>query len=121
MRFLANENIPMRSVLAMREAGHDVLSISEMSPGIIDEEVMRIGHAEQRVILTFDRDYGELVFRRRLPAPAGVLYLRFAPANPLEPAEYLGRLLTSGIELSGRFTTGDREQVRQRPLVPVDH
>jgi hypothetical protein len=60
--------------------------------------------------------FGELVFRRRLPAPAGVLYLRFLPATPLEPAAYISRLTAAGIELEGRFTTADRDQVRQRPL-----
>jgi len=42
---------------------------------------------EDRIILTFDRDYGDLLFKRRLAPPAGVIYLRFDPATPLEPAE----------------------------------
>ena len=71
MRLLINENIPLASVIALREAGHDVLSISEHSPGIPDELVMAIAHNEQRIVVTFDRDYGELVFRRRLPLPGG--------------------------------------------------
>ncbi len=116
MRLLINENIPLASVSALREAGHDVLSITERSPGIPDESVMAIAHDEKRVVVTFDRDYGELLFRRRLPLPGGVLYLRFLPVSPLEPAEYLARLAAVGIELEGKFTTADREQVRQRPL-----
>lgn len=116
MRLLINENIPLASVAALREAGHDVISITERSPGISDEAVMALAHHEQRIVLTFDRDYGELVFRRQLPLPGGVLYLRFLPVSPLEPADYLARLIESGIELEGRFTTGDREQARQRPL-----
>ena len=116
MRLLINENIPLDSVAALRKAGHDVVSISERVPGIPDASVMEIAHAEQRIVVTFDRDYGELVFRRRLPRPGGVLYLRFLPASPLEPAEYLTRLISSGIELEGNFTTANREQVRQRPL-----
>lgn len=116
MRLLINENIPLASVVALRDAGHDVASITELSPGISDEAVMAIAHDEHRIVVTFDRDYGELIFRKRLPLPGGVLYLRFLPASPLEPAEYLARLIDAGIELEGRFTTGDREQVRQRPL-----
>ncbi|WP_089726355.1 DUF5615 family PIN-like protein [Candidatus Thiosymbion oneisti] len=116
MRLLANENIPLADVLALREVGFDMVSITERSPGIRDEAVMQIAHVERRIIVTFDRDYGELVFRRRLPVPAGVLYLRFLPASPLEIAEYVARLIASGIKLEGKFTTGDREQVRQRPL-----
>ncbi len=101
MRLLANENIPLVSVRILRETGHDVVSITERSPGILDEAVMEIGHTEQRIIITFDRDYGELVFRRRLPAPAGVLYLRFLPMLPLEPAEYVAQLIASVIALKG--------------------
>lgn len=116
MRFLANENIPLASVRALRDAGHHVVSIMEESPGITDEAVMRLAHVEDCVVVTFDRDYGELVFRRQLPVPKGVLYLRFLPSTPLEPAEYIDRLISSGIDLTGRFTVADREQVRQRPL-----
>ena len=117
MRLLINENIPLASVVALREAGHDVVSITECSPGISDEAVMAKAHDERRVVVTFDRDYGELIFRRQLPLPAGVLYLRFLPGSPVEPAEYLVRLIDMGIELEEKFTTADREQVRQRPLV----
>ncbi len=116
MRLLINENIPLASVAALRDVGHDVTSITELSPGISDEAVMAIAHEEKRIVVTFDRDYGELVFRRRLPLPGGVLYLRFLPTSPLEPADYLARLIAAGIELEGKFSTGDREQVRQRSL-----
>jgi len=89
VRLLVNENIPLASVAALREAGHDVASITENSPGISDEAVMQRARADDRIIVTFDSDYGELVFRRRLPTPGGVLYLRFLPENPLEPASYI--------------------------------
>ncbi|NJN46869.1 MAG: DUF5615 family PIN-like protein [Candidatus Competibacteraceae bacterium] len=116
MRLLINENIPLASVAALREAGHDVVSITERSHGISDESVMAIAHAKHRIVVSFDRDYGELTFHRRLPMPSGVLYLRVLPVSALEPAAYLDRLISAGIELEGKFTTGDREQVRQRPL-----
>jgi len=116
MRLLINENIPLASVHALRDDGYDVVSVAERSPGISDAAVMEIAHVEKRIVVTFDRDYGELVFHRQLPLPGGVLYLRFLPRSPLEPAEYLARLIAAGIKLEGRFTTGDKEQVRQRPL-----
>jgi predicted nuclease of predicted toxin-antitoxin system len=116
MRLLANENIPLTSVVELREMGHDVISITERSPGLSDVAVMQLAHDEDRVIVTFDRDYGELVFRQQLPLPGGVLYLRFLPMSGLEPAEYIGRLVASGIELQDKFKTAERDQVRQRPL-----
>ena len=117
MKLLADENIPLASVRSLRELGHDVVSISELSPGISDEEVLRLAHAEDRVIITFDRDFGELVFRRRLPAPAGILYLRFFPQRPPEVTAFISRLIGEGIDLRGRFTTADRRRIRQTVLV----
>lgn len=72
---------------------------------------------EQWVILTFDRDYGELIYRLRLPSPRGIVYLRFRPHTPEEPAVMLLNLLqTEGLELDGQFTVVDRDRIRQRPL-----
>jgi predicted nuclease of predicted toxin-antitoxin system len=100
MRFLANENFPAASVRHLRQSGHDVLYVSENFPSLDDEVVLGRAHDEQRLLLTFDRDYGELIFKRRL-----------------EPAEMLLELLQiPGMEWSGRFTVLTRDQIRQRPL-----
>ncbi|MCY3985560.1 MAG: hypothetical protein OXF23_00735, partial [Candidatus Dadabacteria bacterium] len=64
----------------------------------------------------FDRDYGELIFRRKLPIPAGILYLRFRPVNPDEVAEYISRLINNGVTLEGMFSTADRSRIRQIAL-----
>ena len=53
MRFLANENFPLPSVRLLRQAGYDVASITEDSPGMKDSEVLTRATDEQRVILTF--------------------------------------------------------------------
>jgi len=72
---------------------------------------------EERVILTFDRDYGELIYRLRLRSPRGVIYLRFRPHTPQEPASILLNLLqTEGLQFEERFTVVERDQIRQRPL-----
>ena len=110
----------MRTVRALRSAGEDVLSITESSPGMADDEVLRLASVQGRVIVTFDRDYGDLVFRRGLPPPAGVLYLRFAPKSPRELAAYVIELKASGVQLEGRFTSASRKGIRQRPMRPED-
>lgn len=112
-KLLANENIPLRSVQALRKNGYDVISISERSPGISDENVLQLASTENRVIVTFDRDYGELIFSRKQPVPAGILYLRFRPVNPDEVAEYISRLIKNRVTLEGMFSTADRSRIRQ--------
>ena len=116
MKLLANENIPLKAVWALRSAGEDVLSVTESSPGIADDEVLRLARVQGRVIVTFDRDYGDLVFRRRVPPPAGVLFLRLTPKSPRELATYLIELKGSGVQLEGRFTTASRKGIRRRPM-----
>ena len=116
VRLLANENIPLATVEALRAAGDDVLSVTEDSPGASDEAVIQWARREERIVVTFDRDYGELVFHHRLPPPAGVLYMRFEPKSPKEPAAFVEQLKEDGVELEGRFTVVNRDGIRQRPI-----
>ena len=69
-RFLADENVPLEAVRGLQADGHDVVPVLSVCPGAPDEEVLALGAAQQRVVITFDRDFGELVFRRRLPTPS---------------------------------------------------
>jgi len=117
MRFLADEDFPLASVKRLRVAGHNVVAIVTDCPGVSDREVLMRAVREDRIILTFDRDFGELLFRSRLPAPTGVVYFRLKPASPLEPAEYLMRLLAlPDVSLLQQFTTVGARHVRQRRL-----
>jgi predicted nuclease of predicted toxin-antitoxin system len=117
MRFLANENIPAESVRRLREAGHDVFSISEALAGAKDPEVLARAREEGRILLTFDRDYGELIYRRGLPVPLGIVYLRFVPQAPGDVADLVEQLqATLDLILEGRYTVIDSDRIRQRPL-----
>jgi predicted nuclease of predicted toxin-antitoxin system len=117
MQFLANENFPLPSVKRLREVGYDVFAVVEELSGATDTQVLMRAAKEAWVILTFDKDYGELIFRARLPNPAPVVFFRFTPLNPEEPAELLLHLLEDlHLSLDGRFTVVQRNQVRQRPL-----
>lgn len=116
-RFLADENIPRRAVQALRNTGHDVLAIGEVAPGTPDEQVLAMARSESRILLTFDRDVGELIFAQRVPVPAGVLPLRPAPLQPNEAVDQLlGLLGRRELALDGHFTVVTRQGVRQRPL-----
>lgn len=117
MQFLANENFPLTSVRRLRESGYDVVYIREDSPGVEDEVVLTRAAREDRIILTFDRDYGELIYRLEMPSPRAIIYFRYQPFTPEEPAEHLLQLLNEkSSSFVGQFTVLEREQLRQRPL-----
>jgi predicted nuclease of predicted toxin-antitoxin system len=71
--FLANENFPRPSILLLRKSNILVFSIQEQFAGISDEQVLQKAIDANLVILTFDKDYGELIFRYRLADPPAVL------------------------------------------------
>lgn len=117
MNFLADENLPMPSVRLPRQAGHDAAAVITGAPGSTDRDVLAWAAREKRIVLTFDHDFGELIFHRRMLAPVGVVYFRFEPETPEEPGEYLLRLLgVEGLSLEERFTVVRRRRVRQRTL-----
>lgn len=117
MRFLANENFPPPSVRRLREAGHNVAAIVRDSPGAADTDLLARAAREGRIILRFDRDYGELIYRLGLPAPPGVIYFRLDPLVPEEPAERLLPLLAvPAPALAGNFTILERGRIRRRSL-----
>ncbi|MCS7305047.1 MAG: DUF5615 family PIN-like protein [Thermoguttaceae bacterium] len=122
MRFLADENFPLASVNILRQAGYDTAAIIQDSPGLKDAEVLGRAVQEQRILLSFDRCYGELIYRWKKPAPIGIVYFRFIPRTPEEPGELLLRLLKqSAISLEGKLTILEHGRVRQRPIYKTLH
>ena len=120
MDFLANENFPLTSIRLLRQAGHRVVSIIQEAPGSKDQDILIRAHAENLVILTFDRDYGEMIYRHKAAPPAGVIYLRFAPLTPSEPGEILLNIIEKkSLSLTDRFTIVERGRIRQRALHAV--
>ena len=115
MKFLANENFPLPSVHILRELGYDIIAISETSPSISDKEVMDIAIASDRTILTFDKDYGELIFKYGYKPQAGVIFLRLEHFLPKEPGQIIHDLLSERItEMTRLFIVFDGEDIRRR-------
>ena len=119
MKLLANENIPSALVRSLRASGHDVNWVSETSPGIADPQVIELAILENRLLVTFDKDFGELAFRRCLPATCGVILLRL-------PMDDLTRLILMVVEVissrddwQGQFAVVEETRVRLRPLPSV--
>lgn len=116
MRLLANENFPGLAVAALREAGHDVAWVHEDAPGTPDPEVLRRGQNERRILLTFDKDFGELAFRRGADASAGVVLFRITLSSPEQAAAIAVLALSSDLNWIGHFAVVEDDRVRLRPL-----
>jgi predicted nuclease of predicted toxin-antitoxin system len=116
MRILANENVPGDAVAGLRGHGHDVAWIREDAPGSPDPVVLARAQAESRILVTFDKDFGELAYRQRLPASCGVILFRFAVPSPAAAARRIVTALESRSDWTGHYAVIDDARIRITPL-----
>ena len=116
MKFLADECCDAGLVNALRDDGHDVLYAVESLRGATDDELLIRAFSEGRILLTEDKDFGELVYRLRQPA-YGIVLLRFEVADQALKIPRTRYLLVQEAErLSGSFIVLEVDKVRVRPL-----
>ena len=116
MRFLANENVEAAIVEALRRAGHDVLEVGRIDPGIDDEAVVRFADREGRILITNDKDFGGILFLQGKRIP-GVLLLRLpGRRGGAKVAHVLAAVGRADLRLRGRFSVVEPGRVRSRRL-----
>lgn len=77
MKFVADENLHRQIIDELRQAGHEIIAIAEVSPGIVDDDVLALSVRENVPLLTEDKDFGDLVFHQQLPS-AGIVLIRIS-------------------------------------------
>ena len=115
-KFLADENVPGDAVEAARNAGHDLAWIKELSPGAGDDAVLAISLADSRVLVTFDKDFGEMAFRQGKTATCGVVLLRPRLRSPDYLARFMVAVLGQDITWEGNFSVAREGKLRVVPL-----
>lgn len=121
MRFLANENFPLVVVEALRRSGHDTAWVLVDAAGSSDEAVLARALREERVLLTFDKDFGALVFQRGATASCGILLFRMQPMAPEDLASWVVSSLAVRTDWRGHFAVVESGRVRLRRLSPKRH
>jgi predicted nuclease of predicted toxin-antitoxin system len=94
LTFLADENFPYDSVKLLRKKGFKVISVLEESSSEKDINILNRAVKEDLVILTFDKDFGELIFKRKAKSPRGIFLFRLWRFLPEDPANILLDVLT---------------------------
>jgi len=113
--FLADENFPLKAVKFLQDKGVDVVSIQATSPGAKNGEVVRIAEKEKRILLTFDKDFGEWVYKEK--AAVGVVLFRLSHFTEEEIALIvLEKLLKTKENLHRSFTVVESDRLRIVPL-----
>jgi len=112
MRFLADESCDFAVVHALRAAGHDVVAVAEVARGAEDSAIVALARSDARILLTEDKDFGQLVFAAAHHT-AGVIFLRW----PVGARSALGTAVvelvsTQGDSLLGSFAVVEPGKVR---------
>jgi len=118
MHILANANIPREAVERLRSHGHDVVWAHTEARSAGDSDVLARVAGEERLMVTFDKDFAELAYAAGLPARAGVVLLRFAPVSAAAVAKTVAEVMESRDDWAGRFSVVEERLVRMAPLLP---
>ena len=75
MKFIADENLGLKVPKYLQGLGFDVVSVIEIAKSFPDVDILEISNKENRILITLDKDFGELVFKEEL-IHSGVIFLR---------------------------------------------
>jgi len=116
MRFLADENVSRVVIERLRADGLDVISIGETKSGAADKEVLEAADAESCILITEDRDFGEMVIRQRL-AVRGMILLELDRLTNATEADVVAEVVsTHADKLLGNLVVIEPGRIRVRPL-----
>ncbi len=114
MRLLVDESSGRRLAALLAQEGHDVVYCGDALPRMEDAKILAYAEKERRILVTDDKDFGELVWRLGKPA-FGVVLLRFSTANERTKKEVLQEVFVR-YAIEGHFTMVNEYSVRQRKL-----
>lgn len=115
MRFLVDESTGKRLAKLLENRGHDVVFVGDVAPSASDEEVLEKAEKENRILITDDKDFGELVFRMERPTK-GVILLRTSTIFPRKRFEVLQNLFETVDELKNKFIVLKEDSMRIRNI-----
>ena len=116
MRFIADENVSHRVVDRLRADGFDVTIIGGAQSGASDVDVLKIAESAGRILITEDRDFGELVVRQRLGLRGVILLELDQLSNEAEAIRVAFVIAAHGDRLEGNLVVIEPGRVRVRPL-----
>lgn len=109
---LLDENMPRSAGRALAAEGHDVVFIADASPGADDRRVLALAREQARVLVTFDADFGNLVFQHGEAPPPAIVYLRLHPIDGTEAGAIAAGALRDSLQ--GCLVVCTRDSRRRR-------
>jgi predicted nuclease of predicted toxin-antitoxin system len=115
MNLLADESVDRQIVERLRQDGHDVLYMAEVEPSISDAQVFDRANEKSAMLVTADKDFGEIVFRDKRLSSGGVVLLRLAGLSTEKKSEVVSEAFqTRGAEFPNHFSVVEPGRIRIR-------
>lgn len=108
-------SVPQLS-LYLVDRGLDIIHASYDYPSITDERVIEVAREQDRILLTFDSDFGRLIFSKKATPPPGVIYFRILDYTPVNAGKFLMELLADNLDPFGYFVVVRDIGIKRRPL-----
>ena len=116
MKFFADEGLDSQIVFRLRQEGHDVMYAAENFVGVDDEDILRMANGENRILMTRDKDFGELAYRDKR-VHSGIILNRLYELTADKKAEIVIKVIRDfGEELIGSFTVIQPDRVRMKKM-----
>ena len=112
MRFLVDESVGKKFSDIVRNSGRDVIFVGDSIPEVDDGIVLSFANMENRILITADKDFGELIFKLCKPS-AGIILFRTSVADPKKRFEMARDILDKA---EGKFVVVKEGQIRMRDL-----
>lgn len=112
-QFIADENVPKESV-ALLKKDIDIISVTDFASGLADEEVLDLANKNGRIVITFDKDFGQLIFKEKRKTK-GLILLRFNPKSPQQIAKRIQQVLATHVKMENCVITVKKDSIKIMP------
>jgi len=92
LKFLVDVGVSKKAEQMLEKQGYDTKNVRDINPRMLDKEILKLAVSEKRMVITMDKDFGELVYNSKLPH-GGVLLLRLEEARADEKVEIIEKIL----------------------------
>ncbi len=118
--FLADENIPLSVIKQLRKEGYKIISVTEEFKRSSDKQILELSSRNKWIIITFDKDFGEMIYNQNYGKPFGIVLLRVTPKSPDYILQILKWLLKqTDISFEGNFVVVSKDKVRTIKIADI--
>jgi predicted nuclease of predicted toxin-antitoxin system len=115
IQLIADENIPKETLGILKKQGVDIISVTDFAFGLSDEEILDLARKNRKIIVTFDKDFGQLIFKENMKTN-GLLLLRFVPESPQQIARRIKQVLKTKVKIENHVVTIKKDSIKVTPV-----